>query len=194
MGTNTEITASDLRTLEIENRSLKAKAEEATFVQMIQGNDKTTHFYTGLPTWGMFLHIFAFLSAHVTPSRSMIIEDEMLVRLQLGFLMQDLAYRLKVSLTVASRVCQKWLDVMFEQLAFLIAMPTHEINQRNMPPVFKQPYPSCRCIIDCSEIIIETPTNFVACCKPYSNNKKTHNSEILDWHYTIWNNFFSLPQ
>jgi len=39
-----------------------------------------------------------------------------------------------------------------------------------MPEVFKQLYPNCRCIIDCSELFIETPVNFDARSKTYSTD------------------------
>ena len=36
-----------------------------------------------------------------------------------------------------------------------------------MPPLFKELFPNCRCIIDCSEIFIEIPTSFDA--RTFSN-------------------------
>ena len=48
-----------------------------------------------------------------------------------------------------------------------------------MPAVFKELYPNCRCIIDCSEIFIETPRNFDARSKTYSNYKKHNTVKFL---------------
>ena len=51
--------------------------------------------------------------------------------------------------------------------------------EKNMPAVFKQLYPRCRCIIDCSEIYIETPTSFDARAQTYSNYKKHNTVKFL---------------
>ena len=56
-----------------------------------------------------------------------------------------------------------------------MSWPTREINQHNMPAVFKKLYPQCRCIIDCSEIFIEAQKDFQARAKTYSKYKK-HNT------------------
>ena len=41
-----------------ENEELKAEVEQKTIgIHTIQGSDKRTKFYTGLPSWGVFLHI-----------------------------------------------------------------------------------------------------------------------------------------
>lgn len=76
--------------------------------------------------------------------------------------MVDLASRFNISLTTASRNFQKWLDVMYARLKFIIKWPSREVIKSNMPPAFKQLYPNCICIIDCSEIFIDIPTNFEA--------------------------------
>lgn len=113
--------------LKEENESLRKELRDSAFgVTQIQGNDQKTKFYTGLPTWGIYLHIFCFISPCVSPSSKLCLEDEMLlvlVRLRLGLFMQDIANRFKIPLSVASKVFQTWLDVMFIRLAFLISWP-----------------------------------------------------------------------
>ena len=68
---------------------------------------------------------------------------------------------------------------MFVRLSFLITWPSREVLKQNMPQVFKQLYPNCRVIIDCSEIFIETPTCFSARSKTYSNYKKHNTVKFL---------------
>ncbi len=68
---------------------------------------------------------------------------------------------------------------MYTCLQFLIVWPTREVVRTNMPTVFKQLYPSCVCNIDCSEIFIETPLNFEARLKTYSNYKKHNTIKLL---------------
>ena len=179
----TENSASSVKALKEENGILRKQIQEERFgVDKIQGNNHMTRFYTGLPSWGVFLHIFCFLSPYVTPSSRLCQEDELflvLIRLRLGLFLQDLANRFQIYLSPASRIFQEWLDVMCTRLSFLISWPAHEINQQNMPAVFKELYPNCRCIIDCSEIFIETPKNFDARSKTYSNYKKHNTVKFL---------------
>ena len=47
---------------------------------------------------------------------------------------------------------------MYVRLSFLICWALREVMDQNMPPVIKQLYPSCRCIIDCSEVFIAQQT------------------------------------
>ena len=46
-----------------ENKLLKRQLKDVTFgIEMIEANDEMTKFYTGLPTWPMFLHLLFFLN------------------------------------------------------------------------------------------------------------------------------------
>ena len=139
-------------------------------------------FYTGLPAWVVFLHLFMFLSPFLPQPRALSLMDEFLLtlmRLRLNLMLEDLAYRFRVSSSTASRIFLKWLDLMYARLKFLVAWPSRDIMEKNMPMVFKQLYPRCRCIIDCSEIYIETPTSFDARAQTYSNYKKHNTVKFL---------------
>ena len=48
-----------------------------------------------------------------------------------------------------------------------------------MPLIYKQLYPICRCIIDCSEFFIETASNFRARAQTYSTHKKHNTVKFL---------------
>ena len=69
--------------------------------------------------------------------------------------------------------------VMYTRLRFLIKWPSREVVRKNMPNSFKLLYPRCVCIIDCSEIFIETPVYFEAISKTYSNYKKHNTIKFL---------------
>ena len=62
---------------------------------------------------------------------------------------------------------------------FLLVRPSYDTIRENMPLIFKQLYPRCRCIIDCSEIFIETPSCFRARAQTYSNYKKHNTVKFL---------------
>ena len=56
----------DVDALRKENASLR---RNVFGISNIQGDDKATKYFTGLPTWAMFLHLYMFLSADVSPSK-----------------------------------------------------------------------------------------------------------------------------
>ena len=166
-----------------ENAALKEQITYLTCrVKMIKENDERTNFYTGLPSWSVFQEIFNFLSPHVAPSRSLPLEDELvmvLMRLRLRLLLEDLSSRFGVTASFTSRCFQKWLEVMYHRLNFLIKWPLREVIKENMPSTFKQLYPNCICIIDCSEIFIETPKKYEARSITYSNYKRHNTVKFL---------------
>ena len=152
----------------------KYKALSATVfgMSMIEGNNAATKFYTGLPSWGMFLHIYMFLSLFVTPSKSVQLDVELLavLVLRLNLFTVDLASRLGISNGTMVNIFQKEVVECYVCEAKIPNnMPSREILQNNMPLVFQQLYPNCRVIIDYSEIFTETPTSLDARAKTYSN-------------------------
>ena len=102
-----------------------------------------------------------------------------LVRLRLALFCEDLANRFDISVATVHRVFQKWLEIMFAKLRFLITWPKREVARQNMPPAFKSLYPQCCCIIDCSEIFIDTPSSYAARSKTYSDYKKHNTVKFL---------------
>ena len=121
-----EIGADELSCLMEENKLLRRRLEVETFgFKMIEGKDEKTRFYTGLPAWTVFLHLFLFLAVPSTSAVTKLVpENELflvLVRLRLGLLVEDLAIRFCVTKSLISRVFQKWLDIMYIHLSFLIA-------------------------------------------------------------------------
>ena len=160
------------------------KQPQSSFnVSIIEGHNKNTKFYTGLSTWGLFLHLFMFLSPFATSiSCTITMENQLfltLVRLRLNLLYEDLAERFCISIGTVSHIFDCWLDILYSRLKFLIMWPSKAVVQHNLPKLFKQVYPSCRGIIDCSEVFIEMPTNFSARSQTYSNYKKHNTVKFL---------------
>ena len=141
-------------------------------VSMIKQMTKLQNF-TLDSTWAVFLHLFMFLSSFA-PSTPYVISVEnqlfiTLTKLRFNLLCERLG---KKSIGTVSTIFDRWLDMMYFRLKLLIAWPTREVIQHNMPAVFKQLYSKYRCIIDCSEVFIEIPENFDARSKTFSNYKK----------------------
>ena len=125
---------------------------------MIRDNDEATSYYTGFSSWALFQFLLSHLSEFYPCCRKVSHPDGLLLalmRLRLNLHIEDLSYRFDVSLSTVHDVFQKWLEVMFVHLKFLIKWPEQDIVRTNMPRIFKDLYPRTRCIIDCSEIFIE---------------------------------------
>ena len=81
----------------------------------------------------------------------------MLVRLRLGLMEQDIAYRFNISQSTVSRIIITWINFMHLQLKELPLWPKKEVVTFYMPQTFKEQYPSTRVIINATEIFIEQP-------------------------------------
>ena len=73
-------------------------------------------------------------------------EDEFFIALlrRLVFLLEDIALRFDVSPSLVSKVFQKWLELIYVRLSFMIAWPERDVCKRNMPVAIKEIYPNCR--------------------------------------------------
>ena len=80
-----------------------------------------------------------------------------LVRLRLGLMEQDLAYRFDLSQPTVSRIIITWINFMYLELKKIPLWPPKEIVQANMPKAFKEKYPRTRVIIDATEIYTDQP-------------------------------------
>lgn len=97
----------------------------------------------------------------------------MKLRLDLGF--EDLGFRFNVHRSTASRIFDKWLNAMYVRLKFLISWPEREALRTSLPQCFVTSYPKTCCIIDCSEVFIERPSNLLARAETWSSYK-SHNT------------------
>ena len=159
------------RHLPIESRSLTQRLSHPC--DLIEG-DKKTEYYTGLPSWALFLHILSLLTSYLPIQKScrnrFTPKDELFIvlsKLRLNLMFQDLAYRYNVSKGTMSRMFHTWINLMYAKLSFLIVWPSKDVVHHNMPLIFKQLYPKCRCIIDCTEIFIQRPFSLKARAQTY---------------------------
>ena len=103
-----------------------------------------------------------------------------LMRLRLDSPLQDLAYRFGISLATASRIFERWIDVMYTRLKFLIIWPEREELRCTMPSVFLKNFGNkVAVIIDCFEIFIHRPSSLIARAMTWSNYKHHHTVKYL---------------
>ena len=150
----------------------------------LQDDDKQVHFYTGLPSYSVFvalLHLLVgVMSKHL--SHGLSINDQfllVLMKLRLAVPNQDLGYRFGISTSRVSQLFHEWIDVMAREFGQLIRWPHRENIRKNLPDCFKPDYPKTTCIIDCSEIFIERATSLCARSQTYSNYKSHNTAKFL---------------
>ena len=99
----------------------------------------------------------------------------MLCRLRLVLFEQDLAYRFQLSQSSVSHIFSTWKSFCYYKFKELRIWPSRSVVDCNMPAVFKDLYPSTRCIIDAKEVFIQRPQNPTAQQVTFSSYKN-HNT------------------
>ena len=144
----------------------------------IETSDSLIKFYTGFPSFFALKSFYEFLGPAVdnlvySHDGSKMVDEVKrcrprvlppmeeffmtMVRLRLGLLEQDIAFRFQVSQSTVSRITCTWINFLYLKLKELPLWSSKEVIQMNMPREFKEKYPSTRVIIDATEIYIEQP-------------------------------------
>jgi len=152
----------------------------------INNNDiKKMKFYTGLPSFEVFENIFEFVKKNVDRDETLTkltLKQEFMVvlmRLRLGLLEEDLAYRFGVAQSTISRILSRWIGVMATRLQFLIQWPERDQLCKTMPACFLDNFEKCVVILDCFEIFIEKPNDLTARAQTYSQYKHHNTVKVL---------------
>ena len=200
---NSELRAKNEELL-FEKISQKEETRELS-LEKFKDDDKLFKFYTGIPDYPSFQALFRFLgpAAHnlvykdsktnsgkiVTPEytkrgpkRPLTPEQELflvLVRLRLGLLEEDLAYRAGISQSRISRIRITWFDFLHCRFRALPIWPSRSSINDTMPQCFKETYPTTRVVIDCTEIFIEMSSSVRSQSVTYSNYKHHNTAKAL---------------
>ena len=147
---------------------------------IIAGDNSKTRFYTGLPTYELFVSLFNLLKPFHNGATNIDNFFATLVYLRLHTPMVDLGTRLqKDSKSTVSRMFHSWIDTMYHNLRPLVSWPDAETLKKNLPNAFKKHFSNVKCIIDCFEIFTERPAAFYARASTYSNYKKHNTLKVL---------------
>ena len=191
-GCQTTLTVKDMkmneeytRIVTLELSDLNTKLLDIQINQDGFRNDEKTRFYTGFPNFCMLMQVFNFISPYVkATSRNVLTQFQelllVLMRMKLNVPLQDLSYRFNVSVATASRIFNRWIDLLCSRLQFLIHWLKHEELRSTMPSVFKQNFgDKVAVIIDCFEIFIDRPSSLIARAMTWSNYKHHNTIQFL---------------
>lgn len=172
----------ELHKLREENAQLRMKNRNFCFSE-IKGADDLVRFYTGLPSASVFIWVTNLVMGKVASCHSSLTScDHVLIifmRLRLGLLYKDLGQRFGVPESTMSKVYRTWLPIISSHLRQLIIWPDRATLRQNLPQSFRRKFRDCVCIIDCSEIFIERPTNLTARAQTWSNYKHNNTCKYL---------------
>ena len=162
---------------------LKSNYDNVNYKSITEDENKL-HFYKGIPAVAIFDLVFDFVENSINQSdTSKLTKKELfsmvLMRLKLGLLEQDLAYRFGISQASVSRILHKWLSILATRLSFLVTWPRREELRKILPACFSESFPECSVIIDCFEIFIEKPSDPNARAQTYSPYKSHNTIKIL---------------
>ena len=116
------------------------------------------------------------------PQRKTSLEQECLLtlmRLRLGLLVKDLAFRFQISTTRVSQIWITWVKLLSKELRHLIIWPSKGQIYATLPDIFKRFYSKVRVIIDCSEVFLETPSSLEVGAYLWSDYKHHYTFKFL---------------
>ena len=143
--------------------------------------DEVTVFYTGLPCLQVFVALLKFI-VNKTPENPLSKLTHFqcfllsMMKLRLNLSNYDLGFRFNIHETTVSRIIVKWIQLIDTRLSPLIKWPSQEELQKTMPWSFRLSYGlKVTSIIDCFELYIEKPTDYMARAATWSTYKH-HNT------------------
>ena len=162
----------------VATESVEVQTDVRPEISISSISDEDVPFYTGLPDRGTFYAILQTCINHgvenyIGERSTLTLEDSLfltLVRLRLGLLQKDLAYRFKVSESTVSRIFNSWLMYLYPALKSAVFIPKCKPEEEYVPECFQQ-FPDTKIVLDCTEVFVETPSSLENKSKVYSNYK-----------------------
>ena len=102
----------------------------------------------------------------------------LLMRLKAGLFVQDLADRFGVTISLVSRICITWINLLYYECKDIFPFPTQELVCKNMPEEFAE-FATTRIILDCTELFIQRPSALLAQSETWSDYKHHNTWKLL---------------
>lgn len=174
----------------IEMQLLKKKIEhqdqqimQSDFMHLLLNDDVKLKFYTGISNRGIFQWILETTKCYVSINCQIPKEKQLLivfVKIRQNLLNEDIAIRFNTSRRTVARIFESWLPILAGRLKHLIYWPSKHQLKKNLPKCFKNSiYKETVCIIDCTEIFTQRPSNTNSQNKMWSNYKHHLTLKIL---------------
>lgn len=166
----------------------------------IRDNDKLFQFYTNLPNYAVFDALSDYLlkravqtdglsrwngpkryskqmksGVHSTrlSSRKLSFEDELflvLLKLKTGRMNEDLAFHFDISVGSVSHIFSTWLCFLFNELKLLFEMANVGCEVDGIPAIYRSLF-GLRIVIDCTELMLQKPSDLQERKETFSNYK-----------------------
>ncbi|XP_065640083.1 uncharacterized protein LOC136072707 [Hydra vulgaris] len=163
----------------IELKKKNARLDYNKYISYQNLTDEQMNFFSGLSRT-TFMWLFERVKNYIKKVHSrLLLEDHLLIvliKLKLGLLNKDIAFRFRLSPAVVSKIFRTIIPIFSARVVNLIVWPDRGIIRSNLPICFKKKFKDCVCIIDCTEIFIENPKNLTSRSQTWSNYK--HNNTI----------------
>ncbi|KAM7302738.1 uncharacterized protein ISCGN_018246 [Ixodes scapularis] len=181
--------------LEESNKKMEEKLSRKFSIECFKDSPKDVQFYTGLPNYDAYLDLLRYVNPGINGEnikmwstsyslgsklgrpRSLHPHDELfliLVRLRLGLLEKDLAFRFGISTSTVSRLCITWISYLYQHLSRLPLWATRQQVDEDMPPAFTEQYRTTRVILDATEVKCQVPTSLVLQSASFSTYKSSN--------------------
>ena len=189
-----------IEVLEAEVTHLSAAPNKKDFfrIEQISEKDSLVRYYTGFSSYEVLQLFFQFLgpSAHqltywgererktsrrvkkmkLDPLNQFFLT---LLKLRLNLGVRDLAFRFGISVGTVSKYFSTWICFLYQHLREIDWAPSVDQVKATLPSSFQEKYPSTYCIIDASEIFIETATDLFMQSSTWSNYKHHNTLKVL---------------
>ncbi|XP_052264241.1 uncharacterized protein LOC127867258 [Dreissena polymorpha] len=166
----------ELNRLTLENHSLQTARVCTRYTRL---NEEEIKFYTGLPSSAAFVWLVSYVRDVLPKSNSLTSEDVLLLvlmKIRINPPQRDIAFRFGISDTTLTTYFDVAISALAKKLVFLVRWPGKEELMSCRPQCFKETFPRCVSVIDCTEIFIEAPADFEARNATYSTYK--HNNTL----------------
>ena len=137
------------------------------FDQQDMSDDKKVKYYTGVTNLPTLLLLLKFLLPGMKSIERSLTHFQQIVmvlmKLHLNLEENCLAYQFNISQSTVSRMFL-WISYMGHKLAPLIRWPCRDELRKTLPMAYRNFFSKCVCIIDCTEIFIDRPSDLKAHC------------------------------
>lgn len=187
------------------NKNIQVKLQQNSamekFISSIQCNKKKCIFYTSLH-FDQILALHRFLSPacenldywgtreskygssennckyKLTSLQQLIL---LLLRLRMGYLIEDLAYKFDISTGFVSKICTTWIYFLYNEFTTQLKpfmFPSRKTIAETLPKIFRS-LKNIRVIVDCAEFFCQSPSNFEHQGNLYSSYKAHTTFKVL---------------